>query len=129
MMSHTGASSGCILPREALQPVSVSTDLEFAKQADAFMEGVMQRLSEFDPDELDCDLAMGVLTMEFEDGSKCIMNRQTAAHQIWLAVGVSAWHFDFDPKSGRWLDTKGGRRLEDVLAESLSARLRRPIRL
>ena len=104
-------------------------DLEFAKEADAFMEGIMQALVEFDPDEVDPDLAMGVLTMEFADGSKCIMNRQTAAHQIWLAVGVSAWHFNRDPETGHWLDTKGGGRLEDILAEALTNRLGRPVKL
>ena len=105
------------------------TDLEFAKEADAFMETLMQSLIEFDPDELDPDLAMGVLTMEFADGSKCVMNRQTAAHQIWLAVGVSAWHFDHDPETGHWLDTKGGEQLEGVLSEALSGRLGRPVKL
>ena len=33
-------------------------DLEFTKRADAFMEGVVARLDEADPDELDVDLAM-----------------------------------------------------------------------
>lgn len=105
------------------------TDLEFAKEADAFMEGIMRALTELDPDELDPDLAMGVLTMEFADGSKCIMNRQTAAHQIWLAVGVSAWHFDHDPETGQWIDTKGGGHLEQVLAKALTGRLGRPVEL
>lgn len=107
----------------------VPTDLEFAKEADRFMEGVMETLSELDPDELDPDLAMGVLSMEFADGSKCIMNRQTAAHQIWLALGVSAWHFFQDAETESWLDTKTGERLEDVLSAALTKRLGRPVRL
>ena len=107
----------------------MSTDLEFQKDADAFMEAVFHFVSEFDPDEVDSDLAMGVLTLEFADGTKCIMNRQTAAHQIWLAHGVTAWHFEKDPESGRWLDTKGRGSLPEVLSNVLSRQLGRPIRI
>ena len=71
----------------------MTSDLEFTREADRFMERVLSSLEDIDPDEVDTDLAMGVLTMEFGDGSKSIMNRQTAAHQIWLAEGAQAWHF------------------------------------
>lgn len=107
----------------------MTSDLEFQKDADAFMEAVFRFVSELDPDEVDSDLAMGVLTLEFADGTKCIMNRQTAAHQIWLAHGVTAWHFEKDAESGRWLDTKGRGALSDVLAAVLSKQLGRPIRI
>ena len=107
----------------------MKSDLEFTSEADRFMEGMLNSLSEFDPDEIDAYLAMGVLTMEFGDGSKCIMNRQTAAHQIWLAEGASAYHFGQDSKTGQWMDTKGRGRLEDILAEALGRRLARPVKL
>lgn len=104
----------------------MATDLEFGKDADLFMQGVMDSLSEMDPDEVDVDLAMGVLTMEFSDGTKCVMNRQTAAHQIWLAEGASAWHFAKEDEGG-WFDTKGRGRLETVLGKILERRLGRPV--
>jgi len=107
----------------------MTSDLEFGKAADLFMEGVMDSLSENDPDELDVDLAMGVLTMEFGDGSKCIMNRQAAARQIWLAEGASAWHFAQDPVTRHWMDTKGRGRLETVLGRILERRLGKKIEL
>ena len=100
-------------------------DHSFIKTADAFMESIMQTLSEMDPDEVDVDLSMGVLAMEFADGSKCIMNRQTAAHQIWLAHGATAWHFSLE--DGEWRDTKGRGELRAVLAEQLSQKLGRPV--
>ena len=106
----------------------MSDDLDFQKRADAFMERVFSALENEDPDELDADLAMGVLTMEFADGSKCILNRQTAAHQIWLASGASAWHFE-QAGDDDWVDTKGRGNLEDVLREVLEKRLGRPVRL
>lgn len=106
----------------------MASDHEFTREADRCMESLFEQLAEIDPDELDVDLAMGVLTMEFGDGSKCIMNRQTAAHQIWLAEGATAWHFARD-EAGAWLDTKGRGTLERVLAEVLSRRLGHPIEL
>lgn len=102
-------------------------DREFSKEADRFMERLLGTLSELDPDELETDLAMGVLSMEFADGSKCIMNRQTAAHQIWLAEGASAWHFELDESTKHWMDTKGRGRLETILSEILTRRLGRRI--
>jgi len=104
-------------------------DLEFGKAADAFMQTVLVKLEKFDPDELDTDLAMGVLTMTFADRTKCILNRQTAAHQIWLAQGASAWHFAFDESSKTWTDTKGRGELSVVLSEVLSKKLGKPVRV
>lgn len=103
------------------------SDLDFTSQADSFMEEIFEQLTAFDPDELDPDLAMGVLTMEFSNGSKAIMNRQTAAHQIWLASGATAWHFAFE--DGAWRDTKGRGEIRTVLAEILAGRLGRPVAL
>lgn len=105
-----------------------SDDLAFGKKADAFMEHVLGLLEDEDPDEIDPDLAMGVLSIEFADGTKCILNRQTAAHQIWLAHSASAWHFAEDD-AGEWLDTKGRGRLVDVLGEVLSKKLGRLVDL
>ena len=69
------------------------------------------------------------LTMEFADGTKCVMNRQTAAHQIWLAVGATAWHFDYDTDGGAWRDTKGRGDIKTLLGGALGERLGHPVRL
>jgi iron-sulfur cluster assembly protein CyaY len=103
--------------------------MQFLQQADAFMAGVLQKLDALDPDELEAELGMGVLKIEFADGRKCVMNRQTAAHQIWLAEGATAWHFAWDDDARDWLDTKGRGSLRAVLEGVLSHKLRRPIRL
>jgi CyaY protein len=107
----------------------MATDLEFTKEADAFMAEVLDALDEFDPDDVDAQLAMGVLTMEFRDGTKCIMNRQTAAHQIWLAEGATAWHFEKDETTNTWVDTKGRGDLKAILSDVLSRRLERAVSL
>lgn len=106
---------------------SPASDIAFVQRADAFMERLQQQFDAFDPDELEADLALGVLKITFADGRKCIMNRQTAAHQIWLAEGASAWHFAYSESDGQWLDTKGRGNLTAILAEVLSRRLGRKI--
>ena len=107
----------------------MGNDLEFTTVADQFMEKLLDALDEFDPDDVDAQLSMGVLTMEFQDGSKCVMNRQTAAHQIWLAEGATAWHFDKDETTETWIDTKGRGEIRAVLSEVLSRRLERAVSL
>ncbi len=104
------------------------SDHEFTKAADAAMNAIFEQLTQLDPDEVDADLAMGVLKMEFADGKKFILNRQTAAHQIWLAHGVTAYHFAQEP-DGRWLDTKGRGELAALLAAAIGEKLGRKVTL
>lgn len=93
------------------------------------MNEVQQQLDAFDPDELEADLSQGVLKIGFADGRKCVMNRQTAAHQIWLAEGAEAWHFAWDEAKGSWQDTKARGDLHAVLAAVVSRRLGRTVQL
>lgn len=100
---------------------------DFLTQAQTTMTSLVSVLDAFDPDELEADFAGGVLRISFADGRTCIMNRQSAANQIWLAEGATAWHFERAPDSDRWLDTKGRGELRSVLGEVLSQRLGRKI--
>lgn len=104
-------------------------DAAFLTQAEDTMKSIVSALDAFDPDELEADLAGGVLRITFAGGRTCIMNRQSAAHQIWLAEGAMAWHFERDAGTGLWMDTKGRGELRRVLAEVLSKRLGRPVGL
>jgi len=104
-------------------------DQEFLRQADGLMQTLLLKLDEFDPDEIEADSAAGVIKMAFADGRVCVLNRQTAAHQIWLAEGATAWHFELDRATDTWMDTKGRGSLHSVLSEVLSKRLGRTIKL
>lgn len=108
---------------------SSEADRAYLQQADALMESVQAALDRFDPDELEADTAIGVLKIRFADGQTCVMNRQTAAHQIWLAFGASAWHFTFDAGARCWMDTKGRGELKTVLAQVLGNKLGRAVAL
>jgi len=107
--------------------MSSDSDQEFLQRAEALMQALLAKLDTFDPDELEADSAAGVIKMAFADGSICVLNRQTAAHQMWLAVGATAWHFERDAATDTWMDTKGRGALNAVLSEILSKRLGRSV--
>ena len=67
---------------------------------------------------VDVDLQMkpgGILEMEFEDGSKLLVNRQGAAQEIWVAARSGVFHFFYD--GSHWLDTRAGGELFNSLSE------------
>ncbi|MEZ6036785.1 MAG: iron donor protein CyaY [Planctomycetota bacterium] len=107
--------------------MTTDADQQFLRQAEECMAALLRRIDEIDPDELEADSAAGVIKMRFADGSVCVLNRQSAAHQLWLAEGATAWHFVRDD-SGNWMDTKGRGPLGAVLSELVSRKLGRETR-
>mgnify|MGYP000750948255 CR=1 FL=1 len=51
---------------------------EYLALADACLDYFASALGEFDPDEVDFSAADGVLTLEFPDGTRYVLNRQAA---------------------------------------------------
>jgi len=102
-------------------------DKEFVTQSDACLVKVARWLEDLDPDEVDYSTGDGIVTVEFPDGTKFILSRQSAARQIWLAAGAHGWHYDFDASNGRWVDDKEGQDLLSRLAEAISDKLGHPV--
>jgi CyaY protein len=102
---------------------------EKAYEARAFPEltALVDALDAF-PDDLFAELGGDVLTIEFNDQSRYVINSHLAARQIWLAAERSAWHFDPDPE-GRWVDRKSGAELWGKLQELLGKKIGRPVAL
>ena len=69
----------------------------------------------------------GILELEFDNGSKMIINRHTAAREIWVAAKSGGFHFR--PQEGRWLDTRGGGDLWDMIATLASQQAGVPVSL
>lgn len=55
-----------------------------------------------------------LLELEFEDGSKIIVNGNTPVRQIWVAARSGGYHFS--ERDGRWLDTRSGTELFEGLS-------------
>jgi len=71
---------------------------------------------------LDIDIqakGAGVLELEFEDGSKMIINRHAAAREIWVAARAGGFHFRRDGTA--WRDTRDGAELFAALSRLVSA--------
>lgn len=99
---------------------------EFQKLADDCLERVTARLEDLDPDEVDFTTADGVVTIEFPDGVRFVLNRQSAAHQMWFAAGARAWHYDRAP-AGTWSCDKDGHELYARISEVISEKVGRTV--
>jgi CyaY protein len=102
---------------------------EYHKLADACLGRVARWLETFDPDEVDYATTDGVVTIEFPDRVRYVLNRQAAADQMWFAAGARAWHYVWDAKASRWVDERDGHALLERVAEVVSAKLGRTVRL
>ncbi len=61
--------------------------------------------------DFDYENVNDVLTLEFANGSKIIINKQSAANQIWLAARSGGFHFNFDAARDEWICDSGGAEL------------------
>jgi len=101
------------------------TDAEYTQLADAFFKHLDQALEEAD---IDYELAPGgILEMEFDDGSKIIINRQPPMHEIWVAAKSGGFHFRW--QDGAWRDTRGGDELFAALERMVSQQAGEKVRL
>jgi CyaY protein len=81
-------------------------EAHYQKLADAALRKIERALGDFDPDEIDCELAGDVLTVTFPGNRKCVVNTQRPTRQIWVAATARAWHFSYDVARDRWIDDK-----------------------
>jgi CyaY protein len=97
--------------------------------ADAELRHLERTLGELDPDEIDVDLAQGVLTLTLADDNKIVVNSHHAAGEIWMAAFRQAWHFAPREEAGKveWRTAKD--ELRGTLARVLGERLGRSIKI
>jgi len=95
--------------------------------ADAALERVARWGDQFDPDEVEATGTDGVVTLEFADRARFVLNRQAATNQMWFAAGARAWHYDWNAERSVWLDEKDGHELLGRLVEVVSAKVGRAL--
>jgi iron donor protein CyaY len=86
-----------------------ASEADYRKQILSTLDRVERAFHDVDPDLAECTLQFGALTIRLGDGTKCILSSQPSVQQLWMALAAKgvAYHFDWDPSSGRWLDDKG----------------------
>jgi CyaY protein len=78
--------------------------------------------------EVDLEVkAGGVLELEFDDGSRIIINRHTAAREIWVAARSGGYHFR--PLDGRWVGTRDGEELMAAIGRCIAEQSGQDVRL
>jgi CyaY protein len=112
-----------------IQELLVS-EISFSLRASQLLETLLERMESVEAlDDLDMDLIDGVLTVEFEDGSQIIVNRQSSAGQIWVASPLGPAHFSFDEARNVWLDDKTAVSLIDTLEQAFASKLGQTVQL
>ena len=102
-------------------------DTDFDALASAALASI-ERLLESSGVDADIELKEGgVLELEFEGGSKMVVNRHAAAQEIWVAARAGGFHFRWD--GAAWRDTRDGSELFAVLSTLISAQTGQPVSL
>lgn len=86
---------------------------EFDKKATDTLLRIEQGIEESGAD-IDFEAAGGILTLEFANGTKIIINKQGAARQIWVAAKSGGYHYGF--VDGQWINDQGGGELMSELS-------------
>jgi CyaY protein len=85
------------------------TESEFEILAGVALAALESALEAGAPDADVQSKGSGMLEVEFEDGSKMIINRHGAAREIWVAAKSGGFHFRHDGTA--WRDTRDGTEL------------------
>jgi CyaY protein len=92
-------------------------EADFNRAAGATLARIEQALEDADLDfETPAD---GIIEIEFDDGSKIIVNRHGVAREIWVAARSGGFHFR--QQGDDWVDTKDREPLYAKLAALVAA--------
>ncbi len=90
------------------------TESEFNELADAVFARIEHAVDASGAD-IECSLSNAVLELEFEDGSKIIVNRHAANREIWVAARSGGFHYGYG--DGLWVSRRDGSELFTKLGE------------
>ncbi len=110
---------------DAAESTTPMNESDFDRLAEEALERVSRALEE---SGADCDWELkagGVLELEVPDGSRIVVNRHTAARQIWVAARSGGYHFGYD--GSRWIDTRDGSELFASLSRRISEQSGTPV--
>ena len=117
---------------EAPPPPSTAvslTESDYDALATPELQALVASLDDLTQESVEAELASDILTIEFADGSRYVLNSHRAARQIWLSAERSAWHFDHHAITKQWVASKSGDELWSTLTRLLSSKLGVPVQL
>lgn len=100
---------------------------EYQTLADAALAKLEDALEQVTA-EVECErVGGGILEIEFDDGSKIIVNKQAAVQEVWVAARSGGFHYRW--VGGRWLDTRSGEELFAALSRLIGEQAGEPVSL
>lgn len=79
--------------------------------------------------DIDFEMSNDILTLEFTNGSKIIINKQGAAHQLWVAARSGGFHYNYDATIPGWRNDQSGVELFAELSALVSSQAGEEIHL
>jgi CyaY protein len=95
------------------------TEADFEALAETTLAQVRQAI---ETSAIDVDVEMkgdGVIELEFGGGAKMVINRHSAAREIWVAARAGGFHFRWDGQV--WRDTRDATELFASLSKLVSS--------
>jgi CyaY protein len=102
------------------------SDSEYLTRAEAVLAAVERSLDDTDAD-VEFERSGNVLTLEFENGTKIIVNLQPPMQEIWIAAKSGGYHFRF--VDGEWRDTRNGTEFYSALSEYATQQAGEPVQI
>ncbi|MFO1379231.1 MAG: iron donor protein CyaY [Chitinivorax sp.] len=90
---------------------------EFLELADAVFERIQNTIDQQGVD-VECTINGAVLELEFDDGSKVIVNRHAPNQELWIAAKSGGFHFGLRDK--QWRNTRDSREFFEHLGELIA---------
>ncbi len=107
----------------------MTTEAEYEERASPELRALLDALDALDDEGVEAELESDILTLEFSDGVRYVINSHRAARQIWMAAERNAWHFDWVPEKERWIAAKTGDELWATLQRVVGGKLGRDVEL
>ena len=101
------------------------TESEFEDLAGTALAALERAFEASAPDADVQTKGAGVLEIEFEDGSKMVINRHGAAREIWVAAKSGGFQFRHDGKA--WRDPREGTELFAAVSRLASQQAGTPV--
>ncbi|RQH02913.1 iron donor protein CyaY [Paraburkholderia dinghuensis] len=100
------------------------TDSDYLSRAEAVLAAVERAVDEADAD-IELERSGNVLTLEFENRTKIIVNLQPPMREIWIAAKEGGFHYRF--QGGEWLDTRTGTEFFSALSAYATEQAGEPV--
>jgi iron-sulfur cluster assembly protein CyaY len=102
------------------------SDSDYLARAEAVLAAVERSLDYTDAD-VEFERSGNVLTLEFANGTKIIVNLQPPMHEIWIAAKSGGYHFRF--VDDEWRDTRNGTEFFSALSDYATQQAGEPVRI